>query len=184
MVNAAQHVHTDDCYEGTKHEHTGDSTNGGGCYGKYVSETSIPCGSCGGSGGSACSGSFRNSGRGGNNVEGCNGQLIALGVVITASCSTCGASYSFTPDMNCTYCGKHWQDYQLLSGTPGHNRLTCSSCNGSGYSMYIPSHYEMNCGKSTSKWYKDGELCEPVCDKVVTSLTPSSPNQTVTYQGD
>lgn len=32
------HTHTDDCYSGDKHAHTGNSTSGGGCYGKLVTD--------------------------------------------------------------------------------------------------------------------------------------------------
>jgi hypothetical protein len=34
---AAAHVHNDDCYNGTQHVHTGNSSSGGGCYGTYQS---------------------------------------------------------------------------------------------------------------------------------------------------
>lgn len=30
---SSTHIHTDSCYNGTKHVHTGSSSSGGGCYG-------------------------------------------------------------------------------------------------------------------------------------------------------
>lgn len=34
-IPAATHTHTDDCYDGEKHIHSGNSKTGGGCYGNY-----------------------------------------------------------------------------------------------------------------------------------------------------
>lgn len=159
---AATHVHSDDCYKGTKHTHTGNSSSGGGCYGTYHSgstcgsslyyvETrtqplSFSCSSCGVG---TCSGSYT------FDVYRCySGHSESATIVWYWSCNNCGSSYEKSPER------------------------APSSCTNTR-----AGYYSVNCGKTEGSYYNSNTLVTPVCDQVVMSITPSRSTQTIYYNG-
>lgn len=161
-VYASSHIHSDDCYHGTKHTHTGSSTSGGGCYGNYhsgarcgsslyywetyTSPLSFNCSSCGIG---TCSGSYT------YDVYRCyNGHSVSVTRIWYWSCNYCGSSYVRPPD-----------------SPPS----SCSSTT-SGY-------YSLSCGKTAGSYYNGNTLVSPTCNQVAVSITPTASNQTVYYNG-
>lgn len=159
---AATHVHSDDCYNGTKHTHTGNSSSGGGCYGTYHSgstcgsslyyvETrtqpiSFSCPSCNNG---TCSGSYT------YDVYRCySGHSESATTVWYWSCNNCSSSYVKSPD-----------------SAP-------SSCTNTRAGFY-----SVNCGKTEGSYYDGNTAVAPVCDQVVMSIIPSSSTQTIYYNG-
>jgi len=159
---AATHIHTDDCYNGTKHIHTGNSSSGGGCYGTYQSgsrcgsslyywETytqplSFKCSSCATG---ICLGSYT------YDVYRCyNGHSVTVTKIWYWKCNYCGSSYTRSPD------------------SPP------SSCTNT-----TAGYYSLSCGKTEGSYYNGNTLVSPTCDQVVTSIAPVSSNQTVYYNG-
>lgn len=159
---ASTHAHTDDCYNGTKHTHTGNSSSGGGCYGTYQSgsrcgsslyywEThsqplSFKCSSC--TYGYA-SGSYT------YDVYRCyNGHSVSVTKIWYWSCNICGSSYnrsSDSPPSSCT------------STTAG--------------------YYSLSCGKTAGSYYSGNTLVSPTCDQVITSISPNAGTQSIYYNG-
>ncbi len=159
-ADAATHVHTDDCYNGTVHIHTGSSSAGGGCYGTYhsgsvcgaslvyvstqTSQLSFGCTSCGVG---TCKGSYT------FDVYRCGyGHSVSVIKVWYWTCDHCGLSYN----------------------RPASSALTSCPTTTAGY-------YSLNCGMTAGSYYNNGVLVIPTCEQVVTEITPASSNQTVYY---
>lgn len=184
----------------SKHSHYGSSSSGTGCYGgDYHPEESYYCGgtitytqsswdfvwsgtqSCPDCGGSdtctyvVASMPWECSGH-----EGFSGYASGSNTMIFYNCNCGYESYSGTDNEGSTHgtylhnsayydrdCGKDETTYYK-------NGVVCSLCNGTGKLLnYI-------CGKDTAKRYDcDGNECSPVCDKVVTSLSPDEASQVI-----
>ena len=159
---AATHVHSDDCYNGTKHIHTGNSSSGGGCFGTYhsgatcgsslyywetyTSPLSFKCSNCGIG---TCSGSYT------YDVYRCyNGHSVSVMKIWHWSCNYCGSSYTRSPD------------------SPP------SSCSNT-----TAGYYSLSCGKTEGSYYNRNTLVSPTCDQVVTSIIPIAGTQTIYYNG-
>lgn len=151
-----KHIHTDECYHGTKHIHTGNSTSGGGCYAKtgsghtcggslslYRQETYtdyVPC------------------------VVGCGGTVTCVTIVGYFRCSN-GHSVSATIyegvfcDANSEHCAEKYYDI--------------SSCGA-----YM-TEYRLNCGKIEGHYYNGDKEVFPICDQLAVSIEPTHPVQKV-----
>jgi len=151
------HVHTDNCYHGTKHVHTGSSSSGTGCYrGQYSYYT---CGSSFSSGNNGVySGSYTCSNCGGT------GSFSYAYLMLT-----CGNGHSTTFTYNyVSSCSNCKTSYSPPNGTPP------SSC---GYTYYS---YALNCGKIQGAYYdSNGNQVFPICNQKVVSITATHPVQTV-----
>lgn len=151
------HVHTDNCYNGTKHIHTGSSASGTGCYkGPYSRykcgagfsngnnghfESSFTCSSCGGS--AHLSYNYLQ-------LQCSWGHYTTLYYNYTWYCSSCHDSYSMP------------------------NNPIPSSCEYTYYS------YTLNCGKTEGAYYdSNGNQVLPVCSQKVTNIAATHPVQTV-----
>ncbi len=156
------HSHTDACYLGTKHVHTGSSSSGGGCYAGVGSTTACSSKliylnyySDSNAGSFYCSNDH-------NFVqivavyaryECGNGHSSKRAVYWYWECSVCGDKYTFSypPDM---YAGQ-----------------TC------GYT--ISSGYTLNCGKTAGAYYTANTQVYPICSQLVTLIIPTHAIQTV-----
>jgi len=153
------HVHTGDCYHGTKHVHTGSSSNGSGCY-------------SGGRSSYSCSGTLSYSG---TNVQ--QGQAICgqcygtLNSTMVTAVYTCSYGHPVaTLRSNSVYCSSCGFSYTET----GNADLSGRSC---GYIYYS---YKLNCGKIEGRYYdSNGNEVSPVCNQLVISITPTHPVQTV-----
>ena len=193
--SAAGHTHTAGCFQGTqhfhdencpsrdidcdggctKHQHTGNSSSGGGCYGQYRpgwTSTEV-CGAFGMTGTSS-GGTYTCSGCGGT-VEiiyvsyACSGCGMG-GSQPISNCATCnpgpitlgtGLHYPSYPGYYSINCGKNNNAYYTSEGT------LCTMCGGDGKVSTVA------CTKTDGGYYlADGTLCTPLCDKVVTGITP------------
>lgn len=90
----AAHAHTDACYDGVKHVHSGSSGGGGGCYGKQNSSSYT----CSANGGRGCVAYDRWFNR-------CNSCGLACGHA--SSCPTCGGSVSSSGIIHDYHCPGH-----------------------------------------------------------------------------
>lgn len=152
------HLHTDDCYNGVKHVHTGNSTSGGGCYGTYNSgsacnlpiyydrqsagQLSFPCSACGIG---TCKGYYI------DDIYLCGKQHItSVTVSFYWVCQNCGVNF------------------RLGQGS------VPTACRNT-----IAGYYSLNCGKTAGLYYNGNTLVQPICDQVVTSITPMNSSQTV-----
>ncbi len=155
------HVHTDACFNGTKHIHTGNSTSGGGCYGQSNPSTRI-CGST---------------------------DWIAYPMVIW-SCSKCPYSVAYIPGYNGNtshgYNNETHVGTMSPSGSTDHWR--CGTCGDGGYSskptgactnMISAPAYSLNCGKTEGAYYIGNVRVYEACGLQVVSITPTNPVQTV-----
>lgn len=162
-IEAATHTHTAECYLGTKHSHTGSSSSGTGCYqgDSYTSH----CWGCENSQYIATDTRTVSEG----SCDSCSyidGPYIEGYVSGTYDCPAWGCNgtmtaYNYTQTYEyCTVCG-NWES-TLLDGID-HN---CSTT------------YSLSCGKTEGKYYdSNGNACEALCNKIVTSLTVNSVNQ-------
>lgn len=170
------HVHTDACYAGTKHVHTGSSSSGTGCYaGGKVTEVSRECG-----------GYF-------------------VGRFITTYyyegsywCSSCGGGLSWisstqdvgTQTRQCHTCGAS----NTISSTSSFRQWygNCTGCSASSVSSidysgtkhtWTERTYLLNCGKTTGKYYDEsGREVVHMCNLIIVSILATHPVQTK-YQG-
>jgi rubrerythrin len=171
----AAHTHNDACYNGTVHTH---SSYGGSCYsssGTYQ----YYCGGCQ------------------STISYCGGCSTT-----TTYCGGCVKEYYGWNDCPCVYtnhkgyadeaktivCGcMDGADYGWYDGynwvCPGH---TSSYCPGHS-STYCPGHtgttYTLSCNKTEGIYYNGNTQVHPICNTVVTSITASSPSQTVDKGG-
>lgn len=150
------HVHTDACYNGTKHTHTGSPSSGGGCYnGSY---SSIVCGT------------FGNERQFNKWVYGtcpsCNrsdGSYIEYSWIKECSgCSTTQLSRARKVCSNCRY-----DSGDILYGGDTHS----------------VSSYGLNCGKTVGNYYNEsGNEVGSMCCEIIVSIQPTHLVQTK-YQG-
>ncbi|MFT4145747.1 MAG: hypothetical protein QM644_14940 [Mobilitalea sp.] len=157
------HIHSDACYLGTKHTHTGSNTLGTGCYagGTYVS-------------GSSCSnasilGSVYLSTQYIPCYTWCGGAVEVKIYSINITCSS-GHSTSkvFREEVN--KIGTHKPDCNVESvwmSVP----TTCGVSN--------PGTYSLNCGKTAGAYYDGNTQISAICNQFVTSIVPTHPIQTV-----
>ena len=152
------HVHTDDCYVGEKHIHTGNSRSGGGCYGKRTTASTY-CGTFTGS--------------------------TVYEYYATGSCNSCGRSYSLhtnhVPSSHTCYSCDGTVSYSYT--TYVYHRCTgCSAMSTSygGPHYRTTSVYTINCGKTEGVYYKGNEEADPICNQIVSNIEPTHQVQTVT----
>lgn len=154
----AGHIHTDSCYLGTKHVHTGNSTSGGGCYGTYVSG-----GYCGAP--IASKTTYRNQ--------------------ITRKCTFCMGTVhivSVSTDVKCTkghsivYPTEHIEacdscDYFFIG--PTWDVTTITTCQST------QNYYKLDCGKIEGHYYDQDTEVLAACHLLVSNIVPTNPVQTV-----
>lgn len=151
------HVHTDDCYHGTKHIHTGSPSSGGGCYRGQSSYYT-------------CGASFS---------SGTNGHYEG-----TYTCSNCGSTASFSYNYLYLTCGNgHGTTYTYSYVASCSNcKTSYNPPNGTppsfcGYTYYS---YTLNCGKTEGAYYdSNGNRVFPICNQMVINITATHPVQTV-----
>lgn len=151
------HVHNDDCYNGTKHVHSGNSSSGGGCYGKYVAGGEYLCGGI---------------------------RYLGTGRRFDYVCNICGGTWSLhVGDGKCSGCGKTvTYSYQYQAGSCVHVSSSLTIYNN--HYRTRSGYYEINCGKTEGKYYdSNGNEVSPICGQVVTSIIPTNTNQTI-YTND
>lgn len=122
----------------------------------------------------------------------------------THTCSDCGAVWLSRNTYECSACGQTASSNVTVSkGSHSSNVVrTCSKCTKDEsdgiYKCYRDDYYVTDCGFYDSKYYKDGEICSvcngggwlsnmtcgleenipgAICDRVVVSLSPNSPEQ-------
>jgi len=155
VAYAATHTHTDDCYPGTKHTHSGTPTTKAGCY--QGASTSTRCG-----------GSFR----------------ITSMSSTTGSCGTSGHGNSMKKyNRRCETCGFIESNLkacaQCVSQAGGYPQFYEGGQFGSHRDSI--TIYELSCGKTEGIHYtSSGAESTLACSQVVTGLTPSSKTQTIT----
>ena len=122
-----------------------------------------------------------------------------------ANKNTCSACTGGNITASCTSCGGDGKVTCKASGcSQGKVTVTCPTCRGyktvptacgtcggvgelpvysrdyvCGYTTGSIVDYYQTCGKTNGSYYKNGVKCSPVCDKVVTNLTPHFPTQTL-----
>ena len=181
----ATHTHTASCYVGHNHTasgcvyhtHSGSSSSYGGCYTVRVDTPySYTCGTCGGSGRRSCpGGSTRTDSQYYSNGETyCSVDKSYPSANVTwTKCNVCGATLVTTKVWSCSHLGS-----STYYGS--HSTISCSSCGGSGRISGTTTSYSLGCGLSTG--YNCGYSTvdsTPICDRVVTSITATSPTQTI-----
>ena len=157
------HTHHDDCYQGSKHLHSGSSnqTYSNGCYTLKNSKNKT----------SYCSSPCRTIDRNHHNVSQTSGLIewtCSNGnkhVTIYYSCS-CGASGYNVAGSVCHGGSYFYHNYDYYSYCPGHSTT---------YSVY-----ELGCGKTEGKYYDNhGNELSPICNRVVSSIEATNPVQSV-----
>lgn len=155
------HIHGDDCYNGTKHVHTGSSSSGGGCYGSSRS--------CGVTLYLESGESVSPTTNGVSHCSSCGGirerHSLSLRYVHQAPNYGCGNAtfVNHTEYIVCLSCGKV---------TPGSSPPTSRTCSRTTYSL--------SCGKTEGKYYdENGNELDPVCGQIIVSLEATHPEQTV-----
>lgn len=156
------HVHTDDCYLGTKHVHTGSPSSGGGCYG-------------GGPVSSRCGASlvhndykqFTESLAFKCTVTGCPGWCYGEQVYLYIKCTNGHYStyHQIKFEWKCDTCSASF--YQGQTGAPQYCNYTYSS------------GYTLNCGKIEGRYYNGDTEVFPICHLKVISIAATHPVQTV-----
>lgn len=148
------HVHTDECYHGTKHTHTGNSSSGGGCYG--------------GTSGSVCGGSVSHGGLADSYTEYvpcfCGGTVRCTWAADNFSCSN-GHSFSMVvyETVQCDSCSYS----QTRTYSPP------------SYCGYTDTSYGLNCGKIEGHYYNGNIEVFPICNQLVTGIIATHPLQKV-----
>lgn len=156
------HVHTDSCYHGIKHIHTGSPSIGGGCYsGSSVAER--------------CNGTLNYSDTKTtvSNIgflcteNGCGGWCSGESWVVHIQCSQghVGASHIVTFDWACNKCDSQSNYVQPQVPTQ------CSYTYSSGY--------RLNCGKIEGHYYEGNTEVLPICNQLITNIAATHPLQTV-----
>lgn len=153
------HIHTDDCYHGVKHIHTGSNISGGGCYGTSDTE-SVLCG-------------YFISDTWYHYSGWCNTTQGGCGRIADGS-----SNYSLS-SVSCTGCGRTVS----VSITRVETTYTCSSCrasgSGSGTHYRQVAVYLLNCGKAEDHYYNGEAEAIPICNQIILSISPTHPTQTV-----
>lgn len=158
------HVHTDACYNGDKHTHSG---YGGSCYTYYsntywVNHTHT----------SSCYTSSHNHNSSCYTNRHCSGYITS-----SYTCSSCGSAFASHASIGAR-CG-YYVDV-LNCNIPIVNVLTCTL--GDGY-WAGSSGYNLTCGKTAGSYYRGNTLVSPTCSQVVTSIIPTRGIQQI-IQGD
>jgi hypothetical protein len=158
---SATHSHTDACYQGTKHTHTGSSSSGGGCYGGAGSTTActLPI-------------SFVNTDLGGSGGFYCanDGNWVTINSIYGSYKCAAGhySTYVLYWYRECSICH---DKYTFSNSSSQYNGLTCGKTTSSGYTL--------NCGKTAGAYYNDNTQVYPICNLFVTSIVPTHAIQTV-----
>lgn len=178
---SSTHVHTDACYQGTKHKHTGSPSSGGGCYGKSDS--------------SECTAlvDFLPSRLTDERQFTCNRIIdIIPGEGSSLDYVHCKGTQTYI----------HWSGEGECSNGHYHHgtfyySYTCDTC---GYDdTYVfgdygevspfecgvkDTSYRLNCGKEEGAYYDaNGNKVSTVCSEIIASISPTNPVQTV-YTND
>lgn len=155
------HSHTDACYLGTKHVHTGSSTSGGGCYGGQGATTtcSLPI-------------SFVNTDLGGSGGYYCanDGNYVTINSIYGSYKCAAGhySTYVLYWYRECSVCH---DKYTFSNSFSQYNGITCGKSTSSGYAL--------NCGKTAGAYYNGNTLVYPICNLLVASVVPTHAIQTV-----
>lgn len=156
------HTHSDDCYNGTKHVHTGSPSSGGGCYGG--SPVTSRCNA------SLIYSDYRES-RGPISfkcsVTGCPGWCSGETIYLYIRCANGHyyTSHHIKTEWRCDTCSASF--YQGQSQVPS----TCA--------YVYSSSYTLNCGKTEGLYYNGNTQVSATCNQVVVSITANNPSQTV-----
>jgi len=155
------HVHTDECYHGTKHVHTGSPTSGGGCYGEQITYPGTICGA-------SFTGGYNRSESGYTVCPSCGNVIPRNRIVFILTCTRGHTSGFVVSDTwSCVNCKV---SYSAPSESPP------SVCQ----STYYQVEYKLNCGKTEGAYYdSNGNQVFPICDQKVLSITATHPVQTV-----
>lgn len=158
------HIHTDACYNGVRHIHTGSSSSGGGCYGNYHS-------------GSSCGASLM-------------GNPERRADVLRFTCRTCWTGTAIGWHVYDVYrCSSNILAHYTSVMVSWYWECNNSAC-GDSYSRGanpVPStcesttspYYSLNCGKIEGNYYNGNIVVSPICHQIVTSISPTHPVQTV-----
>ena len=102
-------------------------------------------------------------------------------------CSTCGGDGQVTCNFSNSYgscSGGTATNACGVCGGGGYEYPACDNCDGAGtipnwtfdwvcgYTTSSIVDYTQKCGKTNGSYYLNGVLCSPVCDRIVTKLTP------------
>jgi hypothetical protein len=154
------HIHTDSCYNGIKHIHSGSPSGGGECYGQSSTVSGI------------CGGTYFHEIQVGNwycpvcgyndhypvgqspstpthyaHGKPCSGIIQYGGIITEYFCNICGQVYLNRP----------------------------SSC-----SNYVTrTDFSLSCGKTEGHYYNGNVEVFPICNQLITSIAPTHPVQTV-----
>lgn len=153
------HVHTDACYHGTKHVHTGSSSSGGGCYSGSSSYT--------------CTSPLEYQNQQivtyDNDCTLCHGvKSVHYTVVYQYYRCMSGHYKNITSQFYriCSICGDEYytSDPMAYIGMPCGQKV---------------ASYSLCCGKLEEHYYNGNTEVFPICSQIVTSITPTHPVQTV-----
>lgn len=157
-----------------------------GAYGSDKACThAYKCGSCGASGYSAgtCTKTVANKKTcgtcsGSGNCTSCSGSgATSKTCSKTESCTGCGGDGALVGQCGtCTGTGQTWAACITCSGS-GEEPVYGYLCGDPG-GCYISSYTKV-CGKENGSYYLNGTKCSPLCHKVVVSLDPLYPKQTL-----
>lgn len=151
------HAHTDTCYDGTRHVHTGSSSRYGGCYTKSQT-SSVYCGEFTGYT------EVDYWGYGSCNKCGENRSYGGYSSPVYSSMDQCGGTVSFSVTQRTYY--------------------HCTGCSSMS-ETYGRSHYErkttyaVGCGKLDNKYYNGNIEVFPHCNRKVIDIVPTHPKQQV-----
>ena len=150
------HVHTDACYNGTKHAHSGSSSSGTGCYtGRYHSGSSVTCGYVPAAGIRYIS----------DITCPVDGQSRVF-VHYEGTCEICGVTTSAGVFVYCNTC------------------QFSNDLRGGWHTKSEPGYYDLGCQKAEGKYYDaSGREVSPMCNEIIMSILPTHPVQTK-YQGE
>jgi len=179
---SSSHVHTDACYNGIKHVHSGNASSGGGCYGNYSTHTHNS--SCYKT--SYCSGTWDGAWSIYYRIDhictncGANeGATLNVNVPKTLTCYRCDTTYTSYPYEtgrgnwygDCTSCPAGIASTLDMQGVT-HGTITDLICNKTG-------EYLLNCNKIANAYYDGVVQVFPVCSQQITSISPTHSLQTV-----
>ncbi|MBE5967324.1 MAG: hypothetical protein E7255_10270 [Lachnospiraceae bacterium] len=163
------HAHTDACYDGTRHVHTGSSLSGGGCYtGKYYHSHSGNSTS----GGNCYSAMYHS-----HNMH-CYGKKWCPGRITSSfTCSSCGMRFAESATVGAK-CGASVTDYSNLTCTKSTSTvdywyLNCGKSEGQITGYYI------KCDKKAGAYYNGNIEVFPHCNRKVIDIVPTHPKQKV-----
>lgn len=181
-ANAA-HVHTDDCYLAgcSKHSHTKS------CAEWSYQDYGEACPVCNGTGDAGCSGVWQ------FDKEETTSSYGSCTYTTYNKCSACGERVVYKTVGVSTSDGSYTSTYYGGTSFESRRPHKCTACGGTGsyFSYYYSGsgnynygggkHYpHLTCTLDAVNYYdENGDIAAASCDKVVTSLTPVSPTQTI-----